>query len=217
MQIVCLAKSRKYGGRCVAGVEVEPGDYGGHRVVRQAGEPRWIRPVTDREHGELPACVIEDVCLLDIIELIGVQPDPQGYQAENVRFDQSQIRVVRKLPREAFVLDHFVTQRAGPVFGNRGKAIPADRAAAVDHSLLLIRVGDAEFHDTETMSGKPQLRVSFSHALHRYDLPVTDPEFDHDRRKGTLPAEYSCCYLTLSLGVEHEGWHSKLVAGVFLF
>ena len=41
-RMVCLANSRKLNGRCVAGIELV-GD-------RRIG---WIRPVSDREHGEV--------------------------------------------------------------------------------------------------------------------------------------------------------------------
>jgi len=39
MLLVCLAKSRKYGGRCVAGVEVVRNN-GKYRIVRVDDEPR---------------------------------------------------------------------------------------------------------------------------------------------------------------------------------
>lgn len=216
MQLICLAKSKKYGGRCLAGVEVEPSGSGGHRVVRDNGEPRWIRPVTANEHGEVPESLVRDVCLLDIIELAETEPDPHGFQVENIRFASSSVNTVRKLPATNQVLDNFVTQWTGPLFGNRGKAVSAEKAALLDHSLLLIRVDDAAFLETESSSGKPQLRAGFTHERHRYDLPVTDPEFERDYREGQVPASASHFYLTLSLGVPYEGWHYKLIAGVFL-
>ena len=48
-----------------------------------------------------------------------------------------------------------------------------------------------------------------------YDLPVTDPDFsekaDYDVESLNGSDAY---YMTISLGVEHQGWHSKLVANV---
>ncbi len=216
MQLVCLAKSKKYGGRCLAGVEVQPSGSGGHRVVRDEGEPRWIRPVTANEHGEVPESLVRDVCLLDIIELVETEPDPRGFQVENIRFASSSVSTVRTLPATNQVLDNFVTQRTGPLFGNRGKAVSAEQARLLDHSLLLIQVNDVAFLETESSSGKPQLRAEFTHEKQRYDLPVTDPEFERSYRQGQVPASASHFYVTISLGVPYEGWHYKLIAGVFL-
>lgn len=43
-RLVCLANSRKSGGRCIAGRELLAGNVG-----------EWIRPVSGREHEEVSA------------------------------------------------------------------------------------------------------------------------------------------------------------------
>ena len=50
--IICLANSRKKGGYCIAGKEIV-----NHQVT-----PKWIRPVSDTESGELyhPLCDTEN-------------------------------------------------------------------------------------------------------------------------------------------------------------
>lgn len=217
MQFVCLAKSWKHGGRCVAGVVVEPSNSGGHKVVRSGEEPRWVRPVTNTNHGAVPEWMVKDICLLDIVELPSAPPCPAGYQSENVSYDSSLVSTVRKLPRESAVLDHFVTKREGPLFGNVRKAVRVDEILRIDHSLLLIKPADVSFHEAQTSQGKSQLRASFRYQRALYDLPVTDPEFVDDFRAGRAPAEPPKCYLTLSLGLPLNGEHYKLVAGVFAF
>jgi hypothetical protein len=89
----------------------------------------------------------------------------------------------------------------------------ADKIGDLDHSLLLIAANDAKFEATTNVRGKPQLRVGFTYNGIEYNLPVTDPEFEAEFSGNP---SFESCYLTLSVGVENEGWHSKLVAGVFL-
>ena len=77
-RIVCLANSRKYGGRCVAGKELLPdGTAGG-----------WIRPVSNRENEEVSEgerCYADgdDPRVLDVIAVPLLSPRPKTYQQEN--------------------------------------------------------------------------------------------------------------------------------------
>jgi len=212
MLIALLAKSKKHGGRCVAGVEVTQKG-GGYKIVRDNGEPRWVRPVTRGGHGEVPSELVSKINLLDIVEFPDLRAEPDGFQSENFTSGDLRPRLVAKLSKTASVLDDFVTTRTGPLFGNRGKAIVADRIDDLDHSLLLVVANDARFEATKNVKGKPQLRVHFTHEDTEYDLPVTDPEFEAEF---SPTSSFELCYLTLSVGVENDGWHSKLVASVFL-
>ncbi len=71
-QIICLANSKKYGDRCIAGIELSTG--------------KWIRPVTNLEYGQVPKemCLIdgEEPKLLDILEIPLIDTCP-GYEFEN--------------------------------------------------------------------------------------------------------------------------------------
>ena len=212
MLIALLAKSKKHGGRCIAGVEVMQKD-GRYTILRDKGEPRWIRPVTRSGHGEVPSELVSKLNLLDIVEFPDLRPKPDGFQSENFTSGSLKPRLVARLSKTASVLDEFVTTRTGPLFGNRGKAIIAGKIGDLDHSLLLVAADDAEFEATTNVKGNPQLRVRFTYDSVEYDLPVTDPEFQDLFSEGL---SFTSCYLTLSVGVENEGWHSKLVAGVFL-
>jgi len=79
--IVCLANSRKLGGRCVAGKELVADGFGG-----------WIRPVSGREGGALDQaerCYANgaEPAIFDIIEIPLLAPDPSAHQTENHRID----------------------------------------------------------------------------------------------------------------------------------
>ena len=43
---ICLANSKKYGERCIAGIELTKGANGNLTVVKENGRPKWIRPVS---------------------------------------------------------------------------------------------------------------------------------------------------------------------------
>jgi hypothetical protein len=115
------------------------------------------------------------------------------------------------------VLRRFQTTRFPLLFGNHGRAVIASQSANLDHSLVLITADGTEFHHAMTSAGKRQLRARFRYGDHEYDLPVTDPEFEREfARCPPSGPSFQSCFLTVSLGVEFEGWHHKLVAGVFL-
>jgi len=214
-QFICLANARKHGERCIAGVEMQPTTTGGHRIVRDdAGRPRWIRPVSDRDHGEVPTGLVADVALFDLVELDthpGPVP-PTGYQSENVRFDPASLRVLKHLPLEAQHLDLLTDQTQPLLFDTPGNCIPAAFIGQVTRSLTLVRVRKARVYESERRA----LRIRFLFGECFYDLPITDiwffRRFDLDNTLLSRPGE---AFLSVSLGIEHEGKYYKLAAGVF--
>jgi len=85
-KIVCLANSRKYNGRCIAGKEMVSGQYG-----------EWIRPVSDRKEGEISKkeervfADGSDPQILDIISIALLKPlaHKYKYQTENHLIDSN--------------------------------------------------------------------------------------------------------------------------------
>ena len=76
--IVCLANSRKAGGRCVAGFNLLNGSRQGD----------WIRPISDRLKGELSRREQayddnNEPALLDVIDIPLKAAKPSAYQREN--------------------------------------------------------------------------------------------------------------------------------------
>jgi hypothetical protein len=71
-QIICLANSKKYGDRCIAGIETSTG--------------KWIRPTSNLEYGQVPKEMIlvdgKEPRLLDILEIPLATTCP-GYEYEN--------------------------------------------------------------------------------------------------------------------------------------
>ena len=108
---ICLANSYKYKGRCVAGIEIRlTADEKSFRVVTDAGEPRWIRPVQrGAEHEKIAEETARNIRILDVIELDAMESCGIGCQSENVYFNR--MRIVKSLPFSPKVLQALLSTR----------------------------------------------------------------------------------------------------------
>jgi len=85
---ICLANSKKYSGRCVAGIELLTRQGRGPRYdIKHIGKrPAWIRPISGDEFGQIDDDLVAHINLLDIVEIESLRDYPEGYQSENVLF-----------------------------------------------------------------------------------------------------------------------------------
>lgn len=217
-EIVVLASSKKLGGRCVAGISINSG--------------AWVRPVSNFGEGELypHQCRVDGrlPSPLDVVEFAYVGPVEDPAQPENVLVADEAWRLTETLdPVNAYDrLTRFLSPGPG-LFGNRGKAVDEEVAAAgLAASLELVEPsGDVEFSLEPPFKpgGPSRTRVTFSLAGQTYDLPVTDfwvrprllkLEFGRfsPEQVGLDPARR--LLLTVSLGGAKFGAHWKLVAAV---
>jgi len=215
---ICLANSYKRGNRCIAGVEIELCPQQNSYVVKRDanGNPIWFRPIhRGTEAGAVPNSEAQGISVLDIVTATQVEPCPDGAQKEN--FFYSRLVRVNRVTKDSQNLDGFVNNTHHSLFGNRGAAVPPDRYMNLDYSVLLIKCTQVEFYmkDRTQWEEKPQPRGKLTYNGIEYDLPVTDPIFrqtvQNDLQTANSFADY---YITLSLGVEHDEWHSKLIASV---
>ena len=213
-RFVCLANSLKEGGRCVAGIELEQNN--ARKIVN--GVPKWIRPVCKTNHGEIPKRLTEHIQLLDIIELdiIGI-PFEKSYQSENVFFREKSLRIVGKFPVKE--LDQLCDRRQF-IFESRSKAISRDAIQSIDYSLVLVKPNqfEAKIKEYEDNPFKaPQVRMIFTYHGILYDFPVTDPVFiTKIQSNPEFLKNQQDLYFCLSLGINWNDWHYKLVAGVII-
>lgn len=211
MKIVCLANSFRVGGRCLGGVLLDQNN----NPVFQNGRPKWIRPVCLTDHEEVPTHLVSHISILDIIEFQNIRAIIHGHQTENVIFETNSLRVVGRFPYNGL---EALTEngRFSLVFGNRGAAVPADKAGDFNYSLILLSLTQFETNERVFEEREySQKKLSFNFNNHTYNLPITDPEFLH--QYGLNPAileGYTNIYVTLSLAEAHEGWLYKLVAGI---
>ena len=217
-QIVCLANSRKRGGRCVAGKEMlADGRFGG-----------WLRPVSSREDEEVSErerCYAdgEDPQLLDVIAVPILNPRPKTYQRENWLLDPS--RRWSRVGQLQWADLPGLTDQDQPLWingyssrGGQNDQVPVAETADIDNSLRLIQVDYLTVIVSEPArpsANYPILRGRFSYHGDEYCFRITDPESE----SGSVDLPYGEYrvgdrYLTVSLGEPFEGNAYKLIAAI---
>jgi hypothetical protein len=219
--IVCLANSRKYSGRCIAGKEVLADGYG-----------RWVRPVSIRATGEVSEEERRyedgrDPRILDIVEIPMIRPAPMLYQTENHVIDARRPwRKTGELPSQdlAHLLDHPATlwSNCSSAYNGLNDRVSQEEAAGFDTSLCLIApagltVGvHVEGVGVGGSFGQRKVRAHFDYAGVPYTLAVTDPITERAfLRKANGDYALADAMICVSLGEPFEdGYCYKLVAAV---
>lgn len=216
-RFVCLANSRKHGGRCVAG-------------IRTDGEG-WVRLVGDTPSGALSSnqCLLANggkARVLDVIEVVPAAHAPKAYQRENWLVGRDRWRLAAR-PASSDDLEairnHIV---AGPaLFGDVSDRLTLSRADG--SSLVLVRAADLRWRITRSRGGQRQTRARFTLAGQAYDLPLTDDTIEKELltlEPGEYPIEAAPRFfpgtqtlITVSLGEPYELDNRcyKLAATVF--
>ena len=213
-RIVCLANSRKYQERCIAG-----------RELLQGGRPgQWVRPVSAREFegvslSERSLGDAGEPRLLDVIDVPVIEARSRSYQSENWLLDPD--RAWKLVGRFGPARLSRIVESAAPLWidsysSSEGKndRIPTVETEGLDSSLCLIRVERAELSVTG-YEDRRRLRVLFSHAGSEYALRLTDPQYEErysDREAGTYSIGES--YMTISLGEPFNDYAYKLIAAL---
>lgn len=211
MKIVCLANSFRVGGRCLGGIELDQNN----NPIIQNGRPKWVRPVCNSEHEEVPTHLVSDISLLDIVEFQAIQATGHGHQSENVLFNTDTINTNGRFPVSS--LENLIdNHRYNLVFGNRGAAVPEHIVEGFNYSLMLLSLTEFETNERVFENRQyPQIKLSFRHNGNLYNFPITDPSFLHryGLNNNILQGKQKI-YVTFSLAAPHEEWSSKLVAGI---
>jgi hypothetical protein len=211
--VVCLANSRKHGGRCVAG-----------KTLGSETPPMWVRPVSTRSDGGLS---LQDIrlsdgrCpeLLDVIRIPVRRATPHTYQRENHligwgrwssegRYDGN----LSPLCDEVRTL-WFNGCRSG---GGVNDRVPVVEANKLCSSLLLIAPDVLHIRVVAAFETK-SVRAKFCYRGVWYDLKVTDPVVEAQylgRPAGTETIRTRPLYLCVSLGIPFDGYVYKLVASI---
>ena len=213
---ICLANSYKHGGRCLAGIEIVFNDDGKQYIVRHDdGRPIWIRPVSNELDGSIPTAIAERIKLFSVVRMTDAVPCPEKAHVEDTKYSTLECQQGYFMPNDE-LLKLCVDSKHQNVFYFRGKAIPAKMVDRLDYSLMLIKPEEAQAYIDENRE-KSKYRMRFTYYGSHYDFPITDPVFLEVFKKN--PEHYSNLqnvYLTLSLGLEFEGFHFKLVAAVIM-
>ena len=213
--LLCLANSKKYGERCIAGVQLMLDAQAHFHYVKQAGSPRWLRPVSDAEHGQVPANLVKDISVGDIISFDLIRHCPNEYQTENCLFYMGSIAKVRPATLSVQHLDQLVESQSDTLFGNTGRCLSEEEAATVGRSLVLVKPKEVQPYFTTPYNTKPRVKFRLGDA--HYDLPMTDVNFFDKMQEGLESLKGTTSYIAVSLGVPFEGKYYKLAAGIIYY
>lgn len=223
---ICLANSFKYGGRCIAGIEIRLSEDGKtFRVVDDQGEPRWMRPVQrETNHKEIPTETARNIRILDVIELSNTEACGTGCQNEN--FYYSRMRIIKSLPFSQKVLQALLSKRDF-VLHSQGRFLTHKEYCANKGSLMLIEPEEPEIIREEKIKEgikKIQYKARFLYKGNEYLISVTDPRY-LERMEGysnvPLIGKFptGTFYFAISLTeepieVDNQLQHYKLIAGI---
>jgi hypothetical protein len=219
VELLCLANSDKEGDRCIAGLDLDTGD--------------WVRPVSDSDGSGLSTQQyltkdLYDPDPLDTIKFTLSEPDPEPHQPENwiISSNRPEFQKDEIGDREAQILIDNIHSKSH-LFGDKSDKIKYSniKREPVKSSLELIRPESPQFK-IRKRDGKP--RAAFQLQDTRYDLPVTDPlwkqriksddilsdvELEYEPASAYTPGKTRPLF-TISLGSPHNGSCYKLVAAV---
>jgi putative nucleic acid modification protein with dual OB domain len=213
-RMVCLANSRKYAGRCIAGKEVLAQGFGS-----------WVRPVSARTTTELARnerryADGKDPKILDVMDVWLREPAPHGYQTENHLVEAA--RGYRRAGTVEWERVGELLDRPDTLWANGSSSyhglndrVQAEQAAAWTWSLALI-APQALSMRVHSEGGKPRVRAWFQYGGAAYVFSVTDP-FAEWEWLAKPDGEYAVegAVLCVSLGEPHtDGYCYKLVATV---
>jgi hypothetical protein len=204
--LLCLAYSRKYSARCLAGLHLDTFE--------------WVRPVSASEHGELSAAV----CRLDIgraprpLDVIRIQlknPRPESHQPENWLVGDREWKLVDQwsLSDAKAHLDAKVL--SGPrLLGDTSDSIDWDwiQENGVEASLGLVKV-----RPSFRVNPWGSLRAGFELRSTCYDLAVTDVAAWTNEVSQPDYRVQSDWYFTISLGeryVKKNRAYKPVAAGI---
>ena len=214
--MVCLANSRKRGGRCVAGLAWEAHDHWA-----------WIRPVSSHGTGELNSERFYDdgsePQLLDVIDLSLLKPAPLGCHAEDILIDSSRLWHKRDSLTYREALDQ-IPLALTPLWINGKRtshglndAMSERSAAKLSSSLKLICPRKLTMTATQE-NDKRKVRGEFWHGNSRYKLAITDPsieaEFSNYQVGDARSALRPLLCISVSMLFERTRAYYKLIAGV---
>lgn len=206
-QVCILTKSYKDNGYCVAGIDIENG--------------QWIRLVsTEESDDKIPKYYMDKsynfIDVLDVVEVDLIKHIPKKCQTENYLID---LKIpLKKVDKLSFneVVDIKGYDEVFTIFGNRGKAITPNDAEKLTYSLLLVPIKDLTFnlvYDEENYKWlKKELSFNYNHW--NYELSITDPEYKKVEYNGKTFNEGA---IVLSIPSEpYNEWYNKFVAKIFL-
>jgi hypothetical protein len=238
-RFLCLAVSRRDGGNCIAGIDIDTG--------------KWVRPVNAKNRGALWdfEIVVKDhrthklrlMAALDLItlhlgEAVGTNGQPENWTLNEAPGNDPHL-VVRCAADDRALISHIKELADSSncfscLFGTPDNKVSHTTIgnASINDSLCVIRPNNLIWIRGTNFNHKPRIEAQFEFGMPGapYRLPLTDIAWEpklleYTQRQPTLSASVTPgidvtkeLLLTVSLGdhFRETGYHYKLVAGVLL-
>ena len=215
VNVVCLVNSRRWGGYCFAGKELDKYETNS-----------WIRPVASEETGELSSSIQRYECgekpsLLDVVRLPLKKQQKRntvGFQTENWILDLSE--KWKKVGEIEFnQVNKYVDDTGGVLWFNmkdgKNDKVPINEAESISNSIYLIEVSKLHVTVYYDFRGRKKCRAKFEYRDNSYNLKVTDPEIEKKYKSmGIGDHKLKKCFVTVSLLSEFRGYCYKLAASI---
>jgi hypothetical protein len=212
--MVCLAASRKTGGRCIAGKDLADGNV-------------WIRPVgsgnedaIDNTHSRYADGTLAQV--LDIIEIQFSAPNPKQHQTENILITNKKwikkgklalTELKKKLDKPDSLWSNWNSS-----YNGKNDRIDSIYVNNIRNSLYLIEVDctiNVKIEGKEFNNPQKRIRCSFQYKGTDFKLPVTDPSKEQEyqaKPEEDYFIEKKC--ICVSLGPIYESHAYLFVAAI---
>ena len=213
---ICLANSFKYGGRCIAGIEINVTADNHWQIIHNAdGSPHWIRPIAkDTDNGEIPEGEAIYIKLLSVVKLTGVVACPHEAHTEDVNYQT--MESIGSIISYQEVLDRLTDNVHQTLFYTSDFFIYPECFSNGNYSLMLIRPEGFAFR-LDPSKNRAKYYMIFKYNGLEYNLSITDPDFyQYIERHPKDWENLKSIYLSLSIGMEYEGRHHKLIAAIII-
>lgn len=215
--LICLANSRKHGGRCVAGLKTDGSG--------------WLRPIGTSPDGVLNPLDYKlndgsEAVPLDVIRVGIKAPHPSPHQPENSTIDGTTWTLLSRPLGSELVSVLQIALGSGPeLLCGTSDRVPFERLEKqpASSSLALIAPSTLILYYHQSPTGRPKVRGRFplgpSENPCHYDLGVTDYQWESIvLRQGpqTLAQSERRFFLIVSMGEPFNGYCFKLIATILL-
>ena len=170
-EVAILTKSSKNGGFCVAGIDLDTGE--------------WVRFVSDnvQTHGALSRCDISfadrsickplDVVLVDVLGEVPLEHQPENYLIDSTKYWTKTGRCSL-----SDVLKIHPSESQPYLYGNLNPFVNSMEIGKIGYSLTLIMVSSLTISQITNNNGKPKTKASFIYNGKWYsNMSVTDPDY----------------------------------------
>jgi hypothetical protein len=213
IELLCLANSRREGGRCIAGIDLKSGKW--VRLAKSDGSPFTLDELS---YGDGNSPAVLDKIKVRVLKSKASYYHPENWVVDNqFRWEKIDRISINELPR-------YSDESATFLFRDKSDRLNAKDITInpLSQSLMLVRKESLIFQKWWTMGRRrPQIRAKFTYGRHEYSLAVTDDKWERIFQSpagpywdmGDHPFK-GTFYLVIGIGEDFSGYHYKPVVAV---